>query len=91
MLPVPPNVAMVLLQEAYTGLVIVIDSSVLIAFFQGIKNPESSWLKLLIILCRSDVLGDHCPPRRQYLGSGACGLQSLTDRAGVALEGWKRQ
>src|SRR6266498_3982662 len=48
-------------------------------------------LKFLVLLWRSYVLGDDCLPRREHLWSGACGVQALTDRTWITLEGGKRQ
>ena len=48
-------------------------------------------LKFLIFLWRPYVLGNDCLPGREHLWSGARGLQALADRAGIALEGGKRQ
>jgi len=48
-------------------------------------------LKGLVLLCPSYVLRDQCLPRGEHLGSGACGLQALTDGPVVALEGRKRE
>ena len=50
-----------------------------------------SGLKFLIFLWRSYILGNDCLPGREHLWSGTRSMQALADRAGIALEGGKRQ